>query len=105
MGNPDLNKLAEVAPDVRRISTKEAEANFEPVKIIKHAGNAILVSEEVWRGLTETLNLVSILACEASYAPECVNLLRSQQKVWIDKMDAFLMNFIGLVWLLEDTSV
>jgi antitoxin YefM len=60
MGNPDLNKLAEVAPDVRRISTKEAEANFEPVKIIKHAGNAILVSEEVWRGLTETLNLVSI---------------------------------------------
>jgi len=71
MGNPDLNKLAEVAPDIRRISTKEAKANFEPVfnevlttgepvKIIKHAGNAILVSEEVWRGLTETLNLVSI---------------------------------------------
>ena len=60
MGNPDLNKLAEVAPDVRRISTKEAEANFEPVKIIKHAGNAILVSEEVWRGLTETLSLMAI---------------------------------------------
>ena len=71
MGNPGLNKVAEVVPDVRRISIKEAEANFEqvvneelttgdPVKIIKHAGNAILVSEEVWRGLTETLNLVSI---------------------------------------------
>ena len=71
MGNPDLNKLAEVAPDIRRISTKEAEANFEPVvnelltsgepvKLIKHAGNAILVSEKVWRGMTETLNLLSI---------------------------------------------
>ena len=71
MGNLGLNKVAEVAPDIRRISIKEAEANFEqvleevltsgePVKIIKYAGNAIHVSEEVWRGLTETLNLVSI---------------------------------------------
>ena len=71
MGNPDLNKLAEVAPDIRRISTKEAEANFEPVfnevltsgepvSIKSGAGSAVLVSEEVWRGLTETLNLVSI---------------------------------------------
>ena len=71
MGNPDLNKLAEVAPDIRLISTKEAEVNFgqvvnevlttgEPVKIIKHAGNTIFVSEEVWRGMTETLKLLSI---------------------------------------------
>ena len=28
-----------------------------PVKIIKDTGNAILVSEEVWRGMTETLSL------------------------------------------------
>jgi len=32
----------------------------EPVEILKETGNAILVSEEVWRGMTETLNLVSI---------------------------------------------
>ena len=32
----------------------------EPVEIQKETGNAILVSEEVWRGMVETLNLVSI---------------------------------------------
>ena len=32
----------------------------DPVKILKETGNAILVSEEVWRGMTATLNLVSI---------------------------------------------
>jgi len=32
----------------------------EPVKILKDTGNAILVSEEVWRGMTETLNLMSM---------------------------------------------
>jgi len=30
----------------------------EPVKILKDTGNAILVSEEIWRGMIETLNLV-----------------------------------------------
>ena len=50
---------------------KNAQENFEqifedvlvsggPVKILKNTGNAILVSEEVWRGITETLNLMSI---------------------------------------------
>jgi len=32
----------------------------EPVEILKDTGNAILVSEEVWRGMTETLNLMSM---------------------------------------------
>ena len=32
----------------------------EPVKILKDTGNAILVSEEIWCGMMETLNLVSI---------------------------------------------
>ena len=32
----------------------------EPVEILKETGNAILVSEEVWRGMTETLNLMSV---------------------------------------------
>jgi len=32
----------------------------EPVKILKDTGNAILVSEEIWRGMIETLNLMSM---------------------------------------------
>ena len=71
MGNPYFNKLVEVAPDIRRISTKEAEANFEqvvnevlttgePVSIKSGAASAVLVSEKVWRGMTETLKLLSI---------------------------------------------
>ena len=50
---------------------KDAQENFEqlfenvmvsgePVEILKETGNAILVSEEIWRGMIETLNLVSI---------------------------------------------
>ena len=31
----------------------------EPTKILKDTGNAILVSEEVWRGMTATMNLMS----------------------------------------------
>ena len=31
-----------------------------PLKILKETGNAILASEEVWRGTTETLNLMSV---------------------------------------------
>jgi antitoxin YefM len=32
----------------------------EPVKIAGDTGDAVLVSEEVWRGMTETLYLLSI---------------------------------------------
>ena len=32
----------------------------EPVEILKETGNAILVSEEVRRGMVETLNLMSV---------------------------------------------
>jgi len=50
---------------------KNAQENFEqifedvllsggPIKIEKDTGNAILVSEEVLRGLTETLSLMAI---------------------------------------------
>lgn len=50
---------------------KDAQENFEqifedllvsggPVKILKDTGNAILVSEGVWRGMTDTLTLVSM---------------------------------------------
>ena len=56
---------------MKQVQLKDVQENFEqvlddvlvsgePVEILKETGNAILVSEEVWRGMTETLNLVSI---------------------------------------------
>ena len=56
---------------MKQVQVKDVQENFEqifedvlmsgePVKILKDTRNAILVSEEVWRGMTETLNLVSI---------------------------------------------
>ena len=55
---------------MKQVPLKDIQENFVPifgdvlvsgglVKILKVSGNAILVSEEVWRGLTETVNLVS----------------------------------------------
>ena len=56
---------------MKQVQLKNVQENFEQVlndvlssgelvEILKGTGNAILVSEEVWRGMTETLNLVSI---------------------------------------------
>ena len=63
--------MTELALNIKRINFKDAKANFrqvfedvllrgEPVQIMKDTGNAILASEEVWRGMTETLSLLSI---------------------------------------------
>ena len=56
---------------MKQVQLEDVQENFEqifedvlvsgePAKILKETGNAILVSEEVWRGMTETLNLLSI---------------------------------------------
>lgn len=56
---------------MKQLKLEDVEANFEqvlddvlvsggPVKVLKDNGNAILVSEEVWRGMTETLSLMAI---------------------------------------------
>ena len=56
---------------MKQVQLNDVQENFEqifedllvsgePVEIQKETGNAILVSEEVWRGMVETLNLVSI---------------------------------------------
>ena len=56
---------------MKQVQLKDVQENFEqifedvlmsgePVKILKEMGNAILVSEEIWCGMTETLNLMSI---------------------------------------------
>jgi len=56
---------------MKQLKLENVELNFEqilddvlvsggPIKIVKDTGNAILVSEEIWSGMTETLNLVSM---------------------------------------------
>ena len=63
--------MTDVKRHMKQVKLKDLQENLEqifedvlvtgePVEIVKETGNAILVSEEVWRGMTETLNLVSI---------------------------------------------
>jgi len=63
--------MTDVKHHVKQVQLKDNQENFEqifddvlvsggPVKILKDNGNAILVSEEVWRGMTETLSLMAI---------------------------------------------
>ena len=63
--------MTDIKHYMKQVQVKDVQENFEqifedvlmsgePVKILKDTRNAILVSEEVWRGMTETLNLVSI---------------------------------------------
>ena len=63
--------MTDVKHHVKQVQLKDNQENFEqifddvlvsggPVKILKDNGNAILVSEEVWRGMIETLNLMSV---------------------------------------------
>ena len=63
--------MTDAKHDMNQLKLKVVEADFEqvlddvlesgqPIKIMKDTGNAILVSDEVWRGMTETLNLLSI---------------------------------------------
>ena len=63
--------MTDARHSMKQVQLKDMQENFEqifkdvmvsgaPVKILKEMGNAILVSEEIWRGITETLNLMSI---------------------------------------------
>ena len=42
---------------------EETAASHQPVKIIGKSANAVLVSEEDWEGINETLHLLSIREC------------------------------------------
>ena len=57
--------------NIKQVQVEDLQENFEqifegvlvsggPIEILKDTGNAILISEEVWRGITETLNLFFI---------------------------------------------
>ena len=61
--------MTEVVHNMKQFSAKNVQDNFEqviddvflsgePVKITSDAGNATLVYEEIWDGMTETLNLL-----------------------------------------------
>ena len=63
--------MTDARHNMKQVQLKDFHENFEqifedvllsggPLEILKETGNAILVSEEVWRGMTETLSLVSI---------------------------------------------
>ena len=63
--------MTDARDNIKQVQLEDIQENFEqifedvlvsgePTSILKDTGNAILVSEEVWRGMTETLNLVSI---------------------------------------------
>jgi PHD/YefM family antitoxin component YafN of YafNO toxin-antitoxin module len=63
--------MTDIKHHMKQVQLKDVQENFEqifedvlvsgePVEILKETGSAILVSEEVWRGMVETLNLVSI---------------------------------------------
>ena len=69
--------MTDARHNMKHIQLKDVQENFEqifedvlvsgePVEIQKETGNAILVSEEVWRGMTETLNLMSVPGMQKS---------------------------------------
>lgn len=63
--------MTDALRNMKQVQLKDVQESFEQIfehvlvsgeaaKILKDKENAILVSEETWRGMTETLNLVSI---------------------------------------------
>ena len=62
--------MTDVKHHMKQVQLKDVQENFEqvlegvlvsgePVEILKETGNAFLISEEIWRGIIEMLNLVS----------------------------------------------
>ena len=63
--------MTDALRNMKQVQLKDVQENFEqifegvlvsggPIEILKDTGNAILISEEVWRGIIETLNLLFI---------------------------------------------
>ena len=62
--------MTDARDNIKQVQLEDVQDNFEqifedvlvsgePTRILKDTGNAILVSEEVWRGMTATMNLMS----------------------------------------------
>ena len=63
--------MSDARLSMKQVQLKDVQENFEqifedvlvsgePVEILKETWNTILVSEDIWRGMIETLNLLSI---------------------------------------------
>ena len=68
--------MTDARDNIKQVQLEDIQENFEqifedvlvsggPVKILRDTGNAILVSEEIWCEVTETLSLVSICDTES----------------------------------------
>ena len=68
--------MSDARNKMKQVQMRDMQENFEqifedvlmsggPVKILRDTGNAILVSEEIWCGVTETLSLVSTCDTES----------------------------------------
>ena len=62
--------MTDAGDSIKQVQLEDVQENFEQIfedvlvsgeltRILKDTGNAILVSEEVWRGMTATMNLMS----------------------------------------------
>ena len=62
--------MTDARDSIKQVQLEDVQENFEqifedvlvsgkPTRILKDTGNVILVSEEVWRGMTATMNLMS----------------------------------------------
>ena len=62
--------MTDARDSIKQVQLEDVQENFKqlfedvlvsgaPTRILKDTGNAILVSEEVWRGMTATMNLIS----------------------------------------------
>ncbi len=58
----------------------EATASHEPIQITGKRGNAVLVSEEDWRSIQETLHLTSIPGMRESIRKGLAESLRKASK-------------------------
>ena len=72
--------MTDARDSIKQVQLEDVQENFEqifedvlvsgePTRILKDTGNAILVSEEVWRGMTATMNLVSSPGMRESIRP------------------------------------
>ena len=68
--------MSDARNKIKQVQLQDVQENFEqifedvlvsvgPLKILRDTENAILVSEEIWCGVTETLSLASICDTES----------------------------------------
>jgi hypothetical protein len=109
-------KMTDAVKNMKQVQLKGVQENFEqifedvlvsvgPVKSLKDTGNAILVSEEVWRGTRETLNLVSIPGMRVSIRSGMCEPVTDTKKVCFGKSKVLETNTLMEEDFLEGAGV